>query len=86
VTVAPSAPAVLVLADAFAPGWEATVDGVPRRLWQTNYLVRSVVVAPGDHQVDFRYRAPGFRAGVTILIGTWTVVLLSLAVARARRS
>ncbi|MGH7287487.1 MAG: hypothetical protein ACREI8_05650, partial [Myxococcota bacterium] len=46
VAVDVKATAVLVLADAFAPGWEAVVDGRPRRLWQANHLVRGVVVEP----------------------------------------
>jgi hypothetical protein len=54
VDVAVTAASVLVLADAFAPGWHATVDGVPRRLWRANHLVRSVVVLPGERRVNFR--------------------------------
>jgi hypothetical protein len=77
-------PGVLVLADAFAPGWEASVDGRPRTLWQTNYLVRGVILEPGDRRVEFRYRAPGFAAGVSLLAGAWTVVLLGLGLSRMR--
>jgi hypothetical protein len=78
-------PAVLVLADAFAPGWEAAVDGRWRRLWQANHLVRAVVLRPGDRRVEFRYHAPGFALGMALLIATWIVVLTSLAVGRLRR-
>jgi hypothetical protein len=84
-SIAPAAPSVLVVADAFAPGWEATVDGKPRRLWQANYMVRGVVVGPEDRTVELRYHAPGFAAGLTICIATWTMVLLALAVARRGR-
>jgi hypothetical protein len=84
VSIAPTAPGVLVVADAYAAGWTATVDGVPRRLWQTNYMVRSVIVAPGDRTVELRYRAPGFAPGATICIVTWTTVLVGLALARRR--
>ena len=78
-------PGVLVLTDAFAPGWEASVDGRWRRLWQANYLVRGVVLRPGDRQVEFRYHAPGFALGMALFGVTWTVVLTSLAVGRVRR-
>jgi hypothetical protein len=75
---------VVVLADAAAPGWKATVDGVPRRLWRANHLVRGVAVGPGDRRVELRYRAPGFRLGVALAVATWSVVLLALAIARRR--
>ena len=85
VEVEPEAPGLLVLADAFAPGWEATVDGVPRRLWQANHLVRGVIVHVGDRRVEFRYRAPGFMQGVALAAISWSVVLLTLATSRVRR-
>jgi hypothetical protein len=75
VAVDVSRPAVLVLADALAPGWRVTVDGVPRPLLQANYWVRGVAVAPGDRRVVFTYRAPGFRAGVVIAAVAWVALL-----------
>jgi len=79
------APAVLVLADAFAPGWEVTVDGAPRRLWQANHLVRGVILRPGDRRVEFRYRAPGFAAGVAAAGSAWGLFAAGAAVATWRR-
>jgi hypothetical protein len=78
-------PGVLVLADTFAPGWSATVDGVPRTIRQANYLVRGVVVRPGERRVEFRYRAPGFRLGAALCVATWGAVLLGLGLAARRR-
>jgi hypothetical protein len=76
---------VLVLADAFAPGWEATVDGERRPIWQANHLVRAVPIRPGDRRVEFRYRAPGFTLGMALLTTTWAATLVGLAVARRLR-
>jgi uncharacterized membrane protein YfhO len=68
--------ALLVLTDAFAPGWSVTVDGRPRRLRATNHLVRGVVVHPGERRADFTYRAPGFAPGVaTAALGAGAVAL-----------
>jgi hypothetical protein len=72
--VDPTAPAVLVLADAYAPGWTVAVDGAERRLWQANHLVRGVLVRPGDRRVEFAYRTPGLRAGLAIAATAWTLV------------
>ncbi len=76
---------MLVLADAFAPGWEVAVDGRWRRLWQANHFVRAVVLRPGDRQVEFRYHAPGFALGMALFVVTWTVVLTALGMGRLRR-
>lgn len=85
VEVGATRPGVLVLADAFAPGWEAFVDGRPRRIWQANYLVRGVVVRPGDRRVELRYRAPGFALGVVVFAVAWTVVPIAIVAGRVRR-
>ena len=53
----------LVLTDAYAPGWTATVNGQPAPIWPANYLFRGVSLPPGEHRVVFRYAAPGYRAG-----------------------
>jgi hypothetical protein len=82
---AATAGGVLVLADAFAPGWEATVDGTRRPVWQANHLVRGVLIRPGDRRVEFRYRAPGFAPGMALLVSAWTAALLGAVVTRLRR-
>jgi hypothetical protein len=76
-------PSLLVLADAFAPGWRAHVDGESRPLWQVNHLVRGVAVGPGDRRVEFSYRPPGLLLGLTVAVLSWIAVLA--IVARARR-
>jgi hypothetical protein len=78
------APALLVLADAFAPGWHATVDGAPRRVEQVNHLVRGVFVRPGEHRAEFRYRAPGFAPGVAAAALAWGAALAGGVLSRAR--
>jgi hypothetical protein len=77
-------PTLLVLADAFAPGWEVTVDGIPRRIWQTNHLVRGVVVRPGEGRAEFVYRPPGLRLGLAIAAATWMLSAIAVAIARRR--
>jgi hypothetical protein len=58
------APAVLVLVDAFDPGWQATLDtGEALPILQANLLMRAVVVPAGEHRVTFAYRTPLLEAG-----------------------
>jgi hypothetical protein len=60
-------PALLVLNDAFAEGWTATVDGRPAEILPANYLARGVWVSAGAHEVVFRYATPGLVAGWLVL-------------------
>lgn len=49
---------LLVLSEMFyEPGWLATVDGKPTKIYQTNHILRSVVVPAGEHEVRFLYNS-----------------------------
>lgn len=60
------APGLVVLADSYASGWHATVDGVPAPILPTNHLFRGVPVAAGFHTVRFMYRPWTIPTGLTI--------------------
>ena len=84
VTTAPTAPGMLVLADACFPGWTATVDGRPAPILCANVLTRAVEVPPGEHIVRFEYEAPGFLAGAAATAGA--LALCALLLVRSRPS
>jgi len=46
----------LTYRDAWTPGWEATVDGLPAHLAHNRYGFKVLVVPPGDHKVDLVFR------------------------------
>jgi hypothetical protein len=47
---------LLVLSDAYYPaGWKAYIDEMETEIYQTNYVVRSVVVPPGNHTVKYSF-------------------------------
>lgn len=51
-----NASGLLVLSENYyAPGWRASVDGQATKLYQTNHVLRSVVVPAGKHAVKFWY-------------------------------
>ncbi len=56
----------LVLTDQYYPGWEAFVDGSPRKIYRANYLFRCVAVPPGRHEVVFQYAPRSFRLGIML--------------------
>jgi len=45
----------VVLADAWYPGWRATVDGKRVRVWRADVDFRAVRVPGGDHEIRFHY-------------------------------
>lgn len=83
-------PAWLVLADTFAPGWEATLDGGDQQLsiLRANAAFRAVRVPAGRHEVAMRYRAPGGAAGrwLALLAGGILAVWLVAGLLAGRRA
>src|SRR5262249_16663221 len=51
-----ASPGLVVLADAYAPGWQAFVDGERVEVMPADHVFRAIRVAPGRHRIDFRYR------------------------------
>jgi hypothetical protein len=74
---------LIVLADAYAPGWRATVDGVEAPIWRTNRAMRGVVAARGVHRVVMTYEPLSFRAGL-VVSGAGFLGLLGLLIRSGR--
>jgi hypothetical protein len=74
-TVQAARPGLLVIADAWYPGWRATVDGKPAEVLHANLLYRAVPLEPGRHEVVLEYAPESWRAG-SLVSGT---ALLALA-------
>lgn len=75
---------LLVLADSFAPGWRASVDGRGAKILAVNGVMRGVVLEAGSHQVVFSYLPESFVAGAVIAALALTVALVLFAVAAIR--
>jgi hypothetical protein len=71
--------ALLVVGDAWDPGWVAERNGARARILPTNGLVRGVVLEPGPNRVVFRYEPASFRTGLVL-----SFVGLAVAVPLAR--
>ena len=60
----------LVFAESNYPGWMATLDGAPARLYQANGRYQAVIVPAGTHLVEFAFRPWRVYAGVAVSVVT----------------
>ncbi len=77
--------AYMVLSDVFYPGWTATIDDQPTKLYPANFAFRAVLVPPGEHQVAFAFEPTTWRAGLAISALTLVGLIGFGAVAWRRR-
>ena len=68
VVAAAARPCYLVLAENWAEGWSARVDGVETPVYRVNFLQQAVRLTAGRHEVRFHYVAPGAGAGLLLAV------------------
>lgn len=66
----------VVLSDQHYPGWRAFVDGEETTIYETNGMLRGVVVPEGRHEVTFRY----LPYGIFALMGLGAALALGIVV------
>ncbi|HEV1287970.1 MAG TPA: YfhO family protein, partial [Bryobacteraceae bacterium] len=54
---------MVILTDTWFPGWRATVDGKRAKIERAYGFVRGVVVEPGNHTIEMRYRPVSVYVG-----------------------
>lgn len=69
-------PRVLVFAETFIPGWEATINGEPTEIWRANAYYQAVLVPAGTHEVVFRYQPVALRIGAIVALAALPVLAL----------
>jgi hypothetical protein len=87
IDAASDAPAMLVLADSFDPGWRVYVDGKEDKIFRANAFFRAISLSAGKHRVEFRYEPWSFTVGAAVSLATLCGFLIWTAfVLLARRS
>ncbi|HZQ78228.1 MAG TPA: YfhO family protein [Acidimicrobiia bacterium] len=84
VDVTADRPGIVVVSQAWFPGWRATVDGHSAPVVRVDGVVQGVPLGAGPHRVRLVYRAPGLRAGAAVTALTAMGLVLALAVGRRR--
>ncbi|HEO70861.1 MAG TPA: hypothetical protein ENN80_06310, partial [Candidatus Hydrogenedentes bacterium] len=69
---------LLVLADAWYPGWRATVDGVETEVFAVDGMFRGVSLGAGGKEVVFRYAPRSLGLGFLVSASAGLVTLLGL--------
>ncbi len=76
---------LLVVNEAFYPGWRATVDGEPVPIFRANALVRAVPLAAGVHTVAMAYRPREAVALRWLWLATSLLLVPLFVLGRGRR-
>jgi uncharacterized membrane protein YfhO len=75
----------LVVSEINYPGWNATVDGVKAPIYQTDYLLRGVILPAGAHRVEMRYEPWTARLGAAVSLGSLGLILALAVYGRRTR-
>ena len=77
-------PAFVVASEVIYPGWEALVDGRPAPLLTGDYILRTVPVPAGTHEVVLRFRSKTFQAGLLVSLLSLGAMISLLVILRSR--
>jgi hypothetical protein len=61
-------PGVLVLAEAWYPGWQAAVNGLPVVVFPVDGMFRGVALEAGRHEVVFYFNPPEVKYGLAVTL------------------
>jgi hypothetical protein len=74
---------LVVLSETWYPGWQATVDGRPTRIYQTYQALRGVVVPAGNHTIVMRFRPRSVLIGA-LMTAAGIIAACALALKAAK--
>jgi hypothetical protein len=78
-------PGVLVVGEAWAPGWKATLDGQPVEMLRVDYALRGVALPEGLHTVAMVYEDLPLGYGAAITLTAFSALIGLVLLARSRR-
>jgi uncharacterized membrane protein YfhO len=78
-------PGFLLLLDTYFPGWMATVNGQPTKIYRADYNFRAVPLPAGTSTVHFFYRPTSLRLGLALSAAGWLALVGAWFWSRKRR-
>ncbi len=85
ITAASETATTLFIADAFADGWRATLDGEEVPIFPGLIAGRAIALPAGAHRVELTYRTPGLRVGLCLSVVGWAAIAALALRGRRRR-
>ncbi len=71
----------LVISSSYYPGWKATANGNPVKIYKTDYALMGIPVPPGVQQVEVYYQPTSFYIGLTTtMLGLVFIILWGIKV------
>ena len=67
---------ILFLSDNYYPGWRATVNGRPTKIYCADYSFRAVLVPAGENRVVFFYRPTSFFLGLGLALVSLAAIII----------
>ncbi len=80
-----AAPSIRVLSEQYYPGWKATIDGRPTKIYRADYLLRAVEAPQGAHTVRFSFRPAAMSVGLPISLIVLVGAIAALIAADRRK-
>ena len=61
---------ILQFAIPYSDGWTAMVDGKKTEIFRSDVMYFSILIPPGEHEVELRYETPWLKTGVIVSAAT----------------
>lgn len=75
-----SAGSILVISDAYYPGWRAYLDKQEIEIHRANGVMRAIEIPKGEHEIEFCYRPTSIYLGAMISAGVFLLIIVGIAV------
>lgn len=72
-------PGFLVLSEIYYPGWKAYDNGKATEIYKADYILRSISLKKGRHEIIFIYSPDSYKTGLTISLSAFLLLLLYLS-------
>jgi hypothetical protein len=76
---------ILLLNDRFHSDWKVWVDDKPEKILRCNYLVRGVLLPPGNHTVTFRFQPPSMFWWTFVVVNAGALLGVLIGIGSRRR-
>jgi hypothetical protein len=75
---------LFVVRDAWAPGWQAALDGEPAQLLRVNRFFRGLVLPAGRHRIEMRYAPRVFYISLCLSLASLVALAVAFALTSSR--